>query len=137
MKNQAKAARQVRKSMPRKSGRLVVRNGSEFLARKLAQVEQATKTGDVWPIGSDAAQPPVTGRTTGTSTEKASHTSSIYARPSFIEGMARILDFGNMLNEYNTPPRTEQNDLATLGEDWRAIGEDMRNVMRSVGLPAE
>jgi len=29
------------------------------------------------------------------------HTDFLYARPSFAEGVARIMDFGNTLNEYN------------------------------------
>src|SRR3712207_2379020 len=46
--------------------------------------------------------------------------SLLYARPSYVEGVARILDFGNTLQEYNFLP-TE----AVLEADIAAISRDM------------
>jgi len=45
-------------------------------------------------------------------------------RPSFLEGIARIFDVGNTLNEYNSCLTPEQADFLALYSDWRAIGLD-------------
>lgn len=50
----------------------------------------------------------------------------LYARPSFLEGVARIFDFGGTLNEYNGPSSGLEADAAALWSDWAAVGEDMR-----------
>lgn len=50
-----------------------------------------------------------------------------YARPSFAEGVARIMDFGNTLGVYHAggPPDSDP-DAAALRADWAAIGGDFR-----------
>ena len=64
----------------------------------------------------------------------------IYARPSFIEGMARIFDMGGTLNEYDFGPAPDgaespkladgsKADMEALRSDWRKVGDDMRSVM--------
>ncbi len=62
----------------------------------------------------------------------------IYARPSFLEGMARIFDIGGTLNEYDfSRYRRERDDsengaktdMEALRSDWQAVGDDMRSVM--------
>ena len=76
----------------------------------------------------------------------------IYARPSFLEGMARVFDIGGTLNEYRFSPRRRKRDDSDKGEnsdadngakfandaktdmealrsDWQAVGDDMRTVM--------
>ena len=53
----------------------------------------------------------------------------LYARPSFLEGLARIMDFGNTLNEYNTFPRGEDSDCAALSTDWTMVGQDINRAM--------
>lgn len=63
------------------------------------------------------------------------------ARPSFAEGMARIMDFGNALGVYNasgapgasgdsnaSAPESDP-DAAALRADWAAIGEDFRHAV--------
>ena len=57
------------------------------------------------------------------------YTSRLFARPSFIEGMARVLDMGGTLNEYNTSPTGEEADAIALWSDWAAIGQDMYAVI--------
>lgn len=54
------------------------------------------------------------------------NTDFLYARPSAVEGVARLLDFGNCLNEYNRSATTEQADARALRADWHGIGDDMR-----------
>lgn len=51
------------------------------------------------------------------------------ARPSFAEGVARILDFGGTLNEYNRSLTPEQADYLALQADWRLIGMDLGRVL--------
>jgi len=51
----------------------------------------------------------------------------LYARPSFISGVARLLDFGGTLNVYNTTSGPEyMPDLRAFQQDWKAIAEDAR-----------
>jgi hypothetical protein len=56
----------------------------------------------------------------------------LVARPSFCEGMARILDFGNTLNEYNSSPSGEIADEIAIRMDWMMVGKDLRNAMKTV-----
>jgi hypothetical protein len=45
----------------------------------------------------------------------------LYARPSFLEGLARIFDFGGTLNEYNQSLTPKQADFLALRADWLTI----------------
>ena len=44
----------------------------------------------------------------------------LYARPSFLEGMARVMDIGGALNEYNNFLSDEDADFVALWMDWSA-----------------
>lgn len=59
------------------------------------------------------------------------YTTFLFARPSFSEGMGRILDFGNTLTEYNTSPSGEEADCRAFWSDWSAIGFDLHQVMQA------
>lgn len=50
----------------------------------------------------------------------------LFARPSFIEGIARITDFGGALNAYNQSATPLEADERAMLEDWKAVGHDMR-----------
>lgn len=72
------------------------------------------------------------------------------ARPSFLEGMARVLDLGGTLNEYNIPYPDDQylddlragripanltqpeNDTAAMRQDWIEVGQYLRSAMDEV-----
>lgn len=56
--------------------------------------------------------------------------SFLYARPSFLEGMARAMDMGGTLNEYNRSMSAEQADYLALLADWRMIGQDLRHAVQ-------
>ena len=56
----------------------------------------------------------------------------LFARPSFVEGMARVFDFGNTLNEYNYSRSDEEADLLALRNDWEVIGQDLRMALARV-----
>lgn len=49
----------------------------------------------------------------------------LFARPSFISGMGRVLDLGSTLTEYNVSPSEEQADHIAIRSDWEAVGSDI------------
>jgi hypothetical protein len=48
--------------------------------------------------------------------------SNLFADPSFLEGMARVLDMGGTLNEYNRSLTGEMADFYALFGDWATVG---------------
>lgn len=56
----------------------------------------------------------------------------LYAEPSFLEGMARVLDLGGTLEVYNTSANEALADLNALRSDWRALSEDFRHAIDAV-----
>lgn len=50
----------------------------------------------------------------------------LFAEPSIIEGMARIVDLGGTLQIYNYSDSTENADIKALSNDWYAVGSDIR-----------
>lgn len=56
--------------------------------------------------------------------------SFLFARPSFWEGFARLLDFGSTLSEYNQCETGDEADAIALFMDWNAVGKDLWSVMR-------
>jgi hypothetical protein len=61
--------------------------------------------------------------------EEISRSFFLFARPSFIGGIARLFDFGGTLNSYNISTTGEIADARAFQEDWKAIGDDMRAVL--------
>ena len=58
----------------------------------------------------------------------------LYARPSFLEGMARVMDIGDTLNEYNA---SDDPDTIALLMDWLAVGQAMRQAIGEYEEAAE
>lgn len=56
-------------------------------------------------------------------------TGFLYARPSLIEGISRLIDFGNTLQVYNSSLSPEQADFLALSSDWYVIGDDLKLAM--------
>lgn len=50
----------------------------------------------------------------------------LYARPSFLEGIARLGDLAGALNEYNT---SDHPDRIALAMDWRVVGDEMHRAV--------
>ena len=50
----------------------------------------------------------------------------LFARPSFFEGCARVLDFGNTLQEYNQSATPQEADFRAIVADWSAVGEEIQ-----------
>jgi len=57
----------------------------------------------------------------------SSFSTFLFANPSFVEGVARIVDFGNALNQYNACLTPEQADFFAILADWKAVGQDLNN----------
>ena len=53
-------------------------------------------------------------------------TARLFARPSFAEGVARVIDIGGTLNIYNRDVTEQEADAKALSSDWWAIGDDLR-----------
>lgn len=53
----------------------------------------------------------------------------LYASPSFLEGIARIMDFANALNEYNSSLTPQEADAAAIRMDWEMVGQDFRSAV--------
>lgn len=54
----------------------------------------------------------------------------LYAKPSFWEGMARAMDIGGTMNEYNTSLTGWDADTAALRLDWMAVGQDIYDAVQ-------
>lgn len=58
--------------------------------------------------------------------EILTRTARLFARPSFMEGFARVIDIGGTLNIYNVDETEQEADAKALSSDWWAIGDDLR-----------
>ncbi|MBI3922628.1 MAG: hypothetical protein HY318_14490 [Armatimonadetes bacterium] len=54
----------------------------------------------------------------------------LFARPSFIEGVARLMDLGCTLQDYNRSLTPEEADFLALRSDWCAVGNELRLAMQ-------
>ena len=52
--------------------------------------------------------------------------SVLAAEPSVIEGVARLMDFGGTLQQYNDSDTENEADARALGNDWDTVGNDIR-----------
>lgn len=57
--------------------------------------------------------------------------SFLFARPSFMEGLARILDMGNTLQEYNHSATPKEADFRAMLADWTAVGDDIQTALNA------
>ena len=61
------------------------------------------------------------------------YTDNLYARPSLMEGISRIFDLGNTMNQYNIYDGSlsgKEADAIAIWSDWAAIGDDFRYAIR-------
>lgn len=61
----------------------------------------------------------------------------LVARPSFWEGISRIVDFGNTLQEYNVSSSGDVADAVALRNDWRMVGRALRDAMNEYDVKEE
>lgn len=55
----------------------------------------------------------------------------LYPRPSFLEGVARLVDFVGILSRYNVSRSPDEADAKALESDWEATGNDIRRAADS------
>jgi hypothetical protein len=53
-------------------------------------------------------------------------TDFLFAKPSCLRGISRILDIGATGNLYNESKTIEEADFKALKSDWQVVGNDMR-----------
>jgi len=58
------------------------------------------------------------------------HQFSLYARPSLLRGVARLIDFAGLLNTYDISDNPEEADYRAMLADWEAVGMDMREASK-------
>lgn len=59
----------------------------------------------------------------------SSLTFKLFQRPSFFEGMARLVDYEGVLNAYADSPTPEIADEEAIAADWSMVGDDIRKAM--------
>ncbi len=57
----------------------------------------------------------------------------LFDRPSFLEGMARVLDIGSTLQNYNYSDTEELADYIALYSDWYLTGKDIKLALDNYG----
>ena len=62
------------------------------------------------------------------------NTDFLFARPSFLEGLARLADYFGVLQEYNTSSTTEAADERAIRADWAAVGNDLWTTLNRTQL---
>ena len=55
----------------------------------------------------------------------------LFARPTFLEGAARIFDFAKVLQSYRYDMIEHEADTNALTNDWMAVGDDLRHAIRT------
>ncbi len=50
----------------------------------------------------------------------------LFARPSFLEGAARVFDFSKSLQVYNSEKSEKEADSKALANDWKVVGDDLK-----------
>lgn len=56
----------------------------------------------------------------------------LFARPSFLSGIARVLDLWGRFDRYNESRTPEEADVTALVSDWIIIGRDLEEAFRKV-----
>jgi len=55
----------------------------------------------------------------------------LFASPSLMSGIARTFDLFGIFDSYNSSRTGEMADARALYSDWSAVGDDLRNAMKS------
>lgn len=53
----------------------------------------------------------------------------LFARPSLIGGLSRVLDLGATLTEYNRSKSEAEADARAIASDWKAVGVDIERAI--------
>jgi hypothetical protein len=58
----------------------------------------------------------------------------LFARPSFWSGMARVVDLGGTLNEYNYSISPRRADYYAIRSDWNVVGDDISEAVNKLEI---
>ena len=59
-------------------------------------------------------------------------TTFLFATPSFLSGIARMLDIYGQFDSYNTGETTEMTDAKAIYSDFRIVGQDLSQAIESL-----
>jgi hypothetical protein len=59
------------------------------------------------------------------------YTDLLYAQPTFLEGIGRLVDFAGTLDDYNVSASPAEADRLAMASDCWAGGEDMKKAVAS------
>lgn len=62
--------------------------------------------------------------------ETKPRTDFLFARSSFLSGVARVLDMFGTFDRYNVSRTPEEADAHAIASDWQMVGYDMRTAMQ-------
>ncbi|MCK5416665.1 hypothetical protein KAI92_04525 [Candidatus Parcubacteria bacterium] len=57
----------------------------------------------------------------------------LFARPSFIEGVSRVMDLGGTMQVYNNSKTENEADFKALKKDWEIVGKDIFDAINKYG----
>lgn len=60
-------------------------------------------------------------------------TDFLFARSSFLSGVARVLDMFGTFDRYNVSRTPEEADARAIASDWQIVGYDMRAAVQNEG----
>ena len=64
-------------------------------------------------------------------------TGFLFADPSFVTGLATVMDIGGALVTYNVSPSGADADERAIASDWAVIGSDILNAANTLGEEAQ
>jgi hypothetical protein len=62
-------------------------------------------------------------------------TGFLFGTPTFITGVARLVDLWGVFDHYNGASSEDEADAIALYSDWRITGQDLRDAMNDFGVP--
>ena len=61
----------------------------------------------------------------------SAYTCRLFALPSFVEGLSRLVDFSATLNVYNEDTTEDAADIKAMSSDWKAVGIDISSAIHA------
>lgn len=58
-------------------------------------------------------------------------TDFLFAQPSYVSGMARVLDLWGTLDDYNISETTLEADEKAIAADWLVVGQDIADAIQN------
>ena len=62
--------------------------------------------------------------------KKYNFLSHLFAEPSVIEGVSRVFDLGNTMQEYNFS-ESEEAHIEAMKNDWKSVGNDLNYAIKN------